>query len=134
VSKYLSTVRYAGAQTGVNFEKILTWGAIFGGLFLAYKVYSGVKAVTDAAGNAINTVGSAIGSGLFRMFGPEDRTDSTYYMPVFPDGKSHAVPASRVNAAGRFTNSNLTPNYPGDGRLYQLVLRKSDNKRYAVLA
>lgn len=51
--KISGAIRYASGTTGVNFEKWLTWGAIAGGAWLAYKVYSGLAKAGDAASKSI---------------------------------------------------------------------------------
>lgn len=130
MSRYLSTVRYASRTTGVNFEKILTWGAIGAGLYLALKVVG----LIQSAGSVLTTTGSAIGTGLYDFFHPDTFGESLYYNVMFPDGQRHAVPSRSVNSDGLFRNSNLSPQYAGDGRMYRILVRKSDGAKSAVLA
>jgi hypothetical protein len=48
-----NAVRYASQTTGVNFEKVLTWGAIAGGAWLALRVISFYSGVTDKVAGAV---------------------------------------------------------------------------------
>lgn len=52
-NKALGAVRYASGATGVNFEKWLTWAAIAGGVWFAYKIYSGVAKAGDAVSKTV---------------------------------------------------------------------------------
>lgn len=130
MSRYLSTVRYASRTTGVNFEKILTWGAIGVGLYLALKVVG----IIEATGSVLKSSGEAIGSGLFDFFHRDQVGEMTFYTVMFPDGQKHTVPSRAVDSNGFFVNRNLSPNYAGDGKRYRILVRKSDGAKSAVLA
>lgn len=106
-----SAVRYASKTTGVNFEKILTWVAIGGIGYLVYQIYS----AGSAAKAALNSVGSAIGTGLYDYFHPNETGEMLYYTVEFPDGQRHAVGSKTVDTSGRFT---------WGGRRYQLLVDK----------
>lgn len=127
MSKAGNAVRYASRTTGVNFEKWLTWGAIGVGLYLALETFGLLKSVAGGAATAYNSARDAVASGLYDWFGPaEEFGDDFFYTVKFPDGQFHAVPASFVSAQGVFRNSNLSPNYSGDGRTYQIVVQKTN--------
>jgi len=130
VSRYTDTVRYASRTTGVNFEKILTWGAIGVGLYLGLKVVG----LIEDTGSVLKSSGEAIGSGLFDFFHPDAAGETLYYNVMFPNGQRHAVPSRAVDSNGIFRNSNLSPNYAGDGLRYRIMVRKSDGAKSAVLA
>lgn len=123
VSHAGSAVRYASRTTGVNFEKWLTWAAIGGVGYLAYQIYS----AGSATKGALNSLGSAIGSGLFELIhGDEVRRALAPNLIVrFPGDQLHQVPSVAVDSSGRFVNSHLAPNYAGDGRTYQLLKAKT---------
>lgn len=129
MSRYLSTVRYASRTTGVNFEKILTWGAIGVGLYLALKVVG----IIEATGSVLKTSGEAIGSGLFDFFHRDQVGEMLFYTVMFPNGQKHAVPSRAVSRDGLFRNSNLSSTYAGDGKMYRILVRKSDGMKSAVL-
>lgn len=121
--KALGAVRYASRTTGVNLEKWLTWVALGG---VAYVVYQFVS-TASAAKDALNSVGSAIGTGLYEVFHPSDgqRVVSPTISFRFPDGTVGAVEAVDVDKDGRFT-------YFRTGRRYQLMKKAGDTKTYAV--
>lgn len=127
MSKAGSAVRYASRTTGVNFEKILTWGAIGVGLYLALETFGLLKTVASAGAAAYSSARDAVASGLYDWFGPaEEFGDDLFYTVKFPNGQFHTVPASVVSAQGAFRNSNLSPIYAGDGRTYQIVVQKTN--------
>jgi hypothetical protein len=130
MSRALKTVRYASRTTGVNFEKILTWGAIGAGLYLAFKVLGLVNSSKDALAAA----GGAIGSGLYDLFHRDPLGETTFYVVTFPDGANHSIPSRSIDNAGLFKNSGNGVNYFGDGKTYRIMIRKSDGRRVAVLA
>jgi hypothetical protein len=106
-----SAVRYASRTTGVNFEKLLTWGAIGGVAYLLYGIYS----AGSGAKKALNSLGSALGTGLYEIFHPNAVGEMLFYTVEFPDGQRHAVGSRDVDRSGRFTR---------EGRRYQLVVEK----------
>lgn len=126
MNKYASqagrAVRYASRTTGVDFEKLLTWAAIAGIGFFGYKIYSGLSAVKDS----LSSLGSALGSGLYDLFHPDQTGEMVFYNVLFPDGQKHAIPSRSVDSSGRFTYQ---------GRRYQLLVDKgkqSGVNKYAV--
>lgn len=125
MKRYKSTVRYASEVTGVNFEKWLVWGAIGAAVyFVVWPAVKGALALKQGVDMAIDTARDALSSGLYRLFGPEDKTSSTYYTVLFPDGNYKTVPAGAVGSDGVFFNKNLSPLNPGDGKKYRLVIDK----------
>ena len=110
------------ARIPINFEKWLTWGAIAGVAYLAYQAVSTVASVKGA----LNSLGSALGSGLYDLFHPDQTGEMLYYTVQFPDGERHAVGSRTVDGSGRFT---------WGGRRYQLLVDKGVKKgvnKYAV--
>lgn len=127
MKRYTQTVRYASRHTGVNFEKILTWGAIGVGVYLALEAFGLLKSAAGAVVTGYTSARDAVASGLYTWFGPEEKFGSNVdYIVRFPDGKFHAVPESAVSDQGVFRNSNLSMNYSGDGGTYQLVVQKTN--------
>jgi len=122
-------VRYASSTTGVNFEKILTWGAIGAGLYLALQVVGLIK----GAGSVLTDTGSAIGSGLYDLFHRDPLGETTFYVVTFPDGVNHSIPSRAIDNSGLFKNTGNGVNYAGDGRDYRVMIRKTDGRRVAVL-
>ena len=113
----------------MNVEKILPWAVAGGALVLVGKALS----VGAAVKNALTNVGSAIGTGLYDYLHPNELGDTVFAILIFPDGLKHSVPASRISSSGTFVAKNLSPQYPGDGRTYRVLVDKSDRlKRYAV--
>lgn len=110
------------------------WGAVLGGLFLAYKVVSGVVTVAGAGAKALTSTGEAIGSGLYDMFHKDPVGDATYYIVQFPDGQRHQVPSRSVDSSGLFKNSGDGYVYQGDGRTYRLVVERATGNKVAVPA
>lgn len=91
--------------------------------YLVYQLVKGIKATGAAIGGAAGAIGGAVstaystttdalGSGLYKIFGPDDAKalgSMTYFMVNFPDGLRHAVPANTVNASGLFTWTGYPP-------------------------
>jgi len=112
LAKVGGAVRYASRTTGFDFEKWLTWAAVAGVAYVGYQVYSTVKGVKGA----LNSVGSAIGSGLYDLFHPnEGKKYSLQYRVKFPDGKDHYIFSDDIDKSGRFT---------WNGRRYQMLVDK----------
>lgn len=104
--------------------------------YVIYNAIAGVKAVGSgvvAAGKALTSVGDALGSGLYTLFGPSDAQilgETTFLTVAFPDG-GHAVPASSINPDGTFTWTG----YPAGTQqpiTYQLV-KDANNRWYATV-
>src|SRR3990172_8060305 len=92
IAKVGGAVRYASRTTGVDFEKWLTWAAVAGVAYVGYQVYSTVKGATDVVSGALNSLGSALGTGLYELFHPGEGTKySLQYRVKFPDGKDHYI-------------------------------------------
>lgn len=128
MSKAVAAVRYASRTTGVNFEKILTWAAIAGVAYVAYKAVTLTAAVSDA----LASVGSAVGSGLYDFFHRDQVGETLFYTVRFPDGVKHSIPSRSVDNAGLFKNTGNGTNYTGDGKLYRIVRQKSDGLLVAI--
>lgn len=73
----------------------------------------------------LDTLSTAIGSGLFDLFHPDPVGETTFYMVTFPDGQRHSVPSRTVSTKGVFT----LPNFYGSTR-WQLLIR--DRVKYAA--
>jgi hypothetical protein len=116
--KAVRTVRYASRQTGVDFEKWLTWGAVGVVGYLALQaiglVKSGVDAVSAAKG-ALNTAGGAIGRTVYDWFHPNQIGESVFYIVRFPDGFFHSVPSLSVDGQGVFKHKI-------DGKAYRIAV------------
>lgn len=94
-----------------------------------YVVY---RILSDRLGNALESVGSAIGSGLFDLFHRNQVGETLFYTVQFPpaplaDGQKHAVPSSTVDKEGRFR----LPKFFGT-KLFRIVLDKQGFKHAAV--
>lgn len=92
---------------------------------------SRVLDVSQKATAALADVGSALGSGLFDLFHPDQVGETIFYTVTFPappvsDGQRHAVPSRSVSAQGVFT----LPQFYGSQR-WQIVIGK-DNLKYAA--
>lgn len=109
-----SGVRYASRTTGVNFEKWLTWGALAGGAYLAYKVVSGFKKAGDAVSKSVADAYVRVTAGpVIEVLG----------RVVLPNGIK--VPLSKLRV-----KSDFTFDY-GNVR-YKLTKRRPDNDYDAV--
>jgi hypothetical protein len=112
-----------------RFEKLLPWLALGGAAFVAWRILNAGTVVKDALAN----VGSAIGTGLYDYLHPGEFGDSTFHIVLFPDGQKHAVPASKVASDGTFMNFALSTLYRGDGKRYQLLVKKSDRAQWVAV-
>lgn len=136
MSRYLKTVRYASRTTGVNFEKILTWGAIGAGLYITLQILGFLKKGGEAAGAAYDAAVNATSDALTTVFGPADKWSAmgVGYTVKFPNGQSHFVQSNAVSpSTGIFTNSwPDAVSYKGDGMRYRLM-RNAKGAYFAVL-
>lgn len=114
MTRALSTIRYASGATGVNFEKWLTWAAIAGGVYVAYKAYRGVA---DVANKASETVADAY---VRATAGP---VVEVLGRVVLPNGVK--VPLSQIRPASDFTFTYGLVKY-------RLTKRRPDNDYDAV--
>jgi len=107
----------------LNSKDVLLIGALSAGFYFIY------RAIVEAANvkDKLADVGSAVGSGLFDFFHPDQVGETIFYIPTFPDGTKHAVPSRSVNGNGQFV---LTQFY-GSQR-WQLLTNKKNGKRYAA--
>ncbi len=116
MNKALSAVRYASGTTGVNFEKWLTWAAIGGVAYLAYKTVSAAGAARDAVASSIaNAYVAATAGPAVEVLG----------RVVLPDGQ-------RVPLNGLAVKPDFTFVY--QGRRFRLTKRRADNDYDAVAA
>lgn len=118
-----SAVRYASRTTGFDFEKWLTWAAVAGVAYVGYKIYSTVSGAADVVSGALNSTGSAIGSGLYDFFHPDQTGEMLFYTVTFPNGERHAIGSREVDSSGRFTYN---------ARRYQIVTKKGTSQKYAT--
>lgn len=125
MSRTVASARYASSVTGFNFEKVMVWGVVVVGGYAVFKTLSAINTVKGA----LNSVGSAIGSGLYEFFNGDTAGEALFYSVYFPDGSRHAVPSKAVSKNGTFKNLNLSPSYRGDGKTYRIVQSKSDKTR-----
>lgn len=107
-------------------EKLILYGLIAGGLYLAFKILNPIQ----QAGAALVSAGEAIGSGLYDYFHPDELGATMFYVVTFPDNSNHAVDARLIDSDGLFT---VPPNIPAFvGQTFQLVTSKKDGKRFAL--
>jgi hypothetical protein len=116
MSRAHSTVRYASRVTGVDFEKYLVWGGIAAAIyFVVWPVLKSAIAVKGAVDAGINTARDALSSGLYRVFGPEEKFGPELtYTVRFPDG-NHSLDPAIVAADGTFSRN---------GKRYRLLIDK----------
>lgn len=114
---------------------VLLGGMVLVG-YVLYNLILGIKtagAGVVAAGKALTSVGDALGSGLYTLFGPSDAQilgETVYLTVAFPDGR-HAVPSSSVNPDGTFTWTGYPPGSMSPVT-YQLV-KDASNQWYATV-
>lgn len=113
-----------------DLEKWIPWAIAAGVAFVAWEFLSVGKKAADALANA----GGAIGSGLYDFFHKNQMGETLFYTATFPDSVRHTIPSRVVTEDGFFTNSNLSPQYAGDGVRYRLMKKKTDGLFYAVPA
>lgn len=100
-------------------------GALAVGAWIIYRAISGISEVGQ---KALTSTREALASGLYRLFGPEERFgDDLFFNVGFPNGKRHAIGASLVDERGRFTYSE-----PGFANTRWQMLVGEDGKRYAA--
>jgi len=139
MSRAHSTVRYASRVTGVPFEKYLVWGGIAAAIyFVVWPVLKTAISVKGAVDAGITTARDALASGLYRVFGPEEKFGSDRNSIItFPDGKRHSIPAEAISSDGVFVNrwaSDGSPySYAGDGKTYRVLINNSTGARVAQL-
>lgn len=113
-------------------DELVKWTLIAVGGYLALKllqttvaVGEGVTAIASGTKKALNSLGSAIGSGLFDLFWPasDQVGEMLFYTVTFPDGARHAIASGSVNGGGQFTYNNIR---------WQMLIEKSSKMRYAV--
>lgn len=127
VRRARSAVGYASRATGVDFEKYLVWGGIAAAIyFVVWPVLKTAISVKGAVDAGITSASNALASGLYKLFGPEEKFAGMTYNTLFPDGSHHMVPEERVSSSGIFVNSNLSPNYKGDGNTYRMLVRATN--------
>lgn len=108
-------------------ENLITIGVVAVGAYFVYRAIQEAANVKDKLAD----VGSAIGSGLFDFFHPDQVGETIFYSVTFPklpigDGQRHAVPSRSVSSQGQFT----LPAFFGSKR-WQLLVDKNGMK-YAV--
>ncbi len=106
-------------------DVLLRVGIYVIGGYALFKLLQGalfVGSIPANVKNALGSVGSALGSGLFDLFHPDQVGESLFYTPTFADGSRHAIASREVNALGQFTYQNTR---------YQLLTGR-DGMRYAV--
>lgn len=111
-----------------KFEKLLPWFAVGVGVVLVSRLLNFGKSAADA----LTETGEALGSGLYDFFHKSDMGEMNFFVATFPDKTRHSIPAGAVTEDGFFANSNLAPNYKGDGMRYRLVKNKATGLFVAV--
>lgn len=89
-------------------DEFLKWGAILGGVYLAYEIVQKLGSI----GHTASEVGSQVAELGDRMADPTNATWVSWYDPTtrtvffyvltFPDGSQHWIWGSSVNADGTF--------------------------------
>jgi hypothetical protein len=79
-----------------NLKDMAVIGALAGAGYLAYKFF-------NKGAEALTATGEAIGSGVFDLFHPDGGVGETLFYTVHFSNGNHAIPASTVDTAGRFT-------------------------------
>lgn len=103
----------------MNNRDLVVYGALAAAIFYAFSRF-------DKAKEVLKDLGSAIGSGLFDLFHPDQTGDMLFYTVKFPDRSQHSVPSKSVSSTGRFNR---------DGVQYQLLVDKgitSGVNKYAI--
>lgn len=118
----------------LKIETVLTVAAVGVGAYLVYKLFNTAASAAGAVGAAVqqgyqSTV-SALGSGLYKLFGPADIGTNLYYTVTFPDNSRHAVPSNTVDSTGAFTWTGYPPGSVAPQAL-QLV-KDSNGQWYAT--
>lgn len=139
MSRAHSSVRYASRVTGVDFERYLVWGAVAAAVyFVVWPVLKTAISIKGAVSDTMDSAQNALASGLYRVFGPEEKFGSDRNSIVtFPDGKRHSIPAEAISSTGIFVNkwaSDGSPySYAGDGKTYRVLINNSTGVRVATL-
>src|ERR1700745_3878087 len=97
----------------VKLEETLKWGAILGGVYLAYKAYQGVASVGKGVADTYNQYAEIFdftpdyaNTTWVSWFDPTLRPVLFYWL-TFPDGAHHWVWSSDVQADGSFYYENM---------------------------
>jgi len=128
----------------LNLNTVVVAGAVIAASYVIYQIFSTAQkgfstvqsaagAVVDAAGNAYTSARDAVASGLYALFGPEDRSGpNTYYTITFPDGLRHAIGADVVDANGNFTWTGFPVGSSAPVKLR--IVKDSSGAKFAVSA
>lgn len=101
--------------------------AIVAGVVAGIYFLSKIGNIGQTSIEALNDVGSAIGSGLFDLFHPDQVGEMLFHIVTFPNGARHSIPSRSVDKNGQF--SYIQP--PLAATRWQLLTGK-DGKRYAA--
>jgi hypothetical protein len=119
-------------------DDVLSWGILLAGGYLVFKalqvivgVGEGATKIVTTTGQVLNSIGEALGSGLYAVFNPDAAGESTYYTATFPNGARHAIPASQVSRTGVFPASAIYRN-PYGAATFQLITERATGVRVAV--
>jgi hypothetical protein len=91
---------------GINFEKVLFYGALIAGGYLLYRTWRVAQSVKNAASWAAGKAGTSVAN-AFEWFVPFDTGENLYYAVEFPDGKRHAIPSRSLARDGSFLFNNV---------------------------
>ena len=119
MSRVASTVRYASRSTGVNFEKILTWAAIGGGLYIGLQILGFFK----KAGEAGDALSRSVADAYVAATNPP--VIQVLASVVLPNGQK--IPVSQIGLKSDAT-------FTVGGVRYRMTKRRPDNDYDAVRA
>ena len=131
------------ARKSFDPQTIIVAGAVIVGGVVLLKVFGLLKEGADTAKRFITTAADAVdatyssardavASGLFALFGPEDKSGpNLFYTVTFPDGARHAVGADRVDAQGIFTWAGY-PDGTEVARRLRIIKDQAGNKFAAL--
>jgi hypothetical protein len=92
----------------MKLEETLKWGAILGGVYVAYRVFKGVESVGKSTVDWYNQTAEIFdftpdynNSTWVSWFDPTERPVAFYWL-TFPDGVHHFIWSSTVQADGSF--------------------------------
>jgi hypothetical protein len=110
-----------------DFEELLKWGAILGGVYLVYQIMQKIGAVGQTAaeiGSEVNeladTTADPAGVTWAAWYDPTQR-NVFFYILTFPDGNHHMVWSSSVQTNGTFVWN--------DGQTYRIGRDKAGGLR-----
>lgn len=98
--------------------------AIAVGLYAINKAFG----IGKKLGEGLSSVGSALGTGLYDLFHPDQTGEMLFYTVQFPNGARHAIPSRSVDKNGQF--DYIQP--PLAATRWQMLLSKDGKQRFAA--